>query len=198
MMSTKAVLLIITGIIAVAGTFAVFHKLVKRYDREKRKQEFHQLLEEKRYFKGITYEMNWLFGEGRNSKVLDVAKKEAEEFRDSEKQAAYLYSYFGLRINSETLGHIVNCYLWVRAADRICDSHPEFEEFRDGVYPYNWKVKASFFEKEKYYEREWLFEISDFLDNTDALKKKVLNFYDSLDSEATVAEAVESTEQKVE
>ena len=64
--------------------------------------------------------------------------------------------------------------------------------------PYNWKVKASFFEKEKYYEREWLFEISDFLDNTDALKKKVLNFYDSLDSEATVAEAVESTEQKVE
>ena len=32
--------------------------------------------------------------------------------------------------------------------------------------PYNWKVKASFFRKGKYYERELLFEISDSLDNT--------------------------------
>lgn len=63
---------------------------------------------------------------------------------------------------------------------------------------YNWKVKASFFRKEKYREREWLFEISDSLDNTKTLKKKVLNFYDSLDSEVSVAEAVENTEQKVE
>ena len=64
--------------------------------------------------------------------------------------------------------------------------------------PYNWKVKASFFRKEKYYEREWLFEISDSLDNTKTLKKKVLDFYDSLDSELSVAETVENTEQKVE
>lgn len=64
--------------------------------------------------------------------------------------------------------------------------------------PYNWKVKASFFRKEKYYEREWLFEISDSLDNTKTLKKKVLDFYGSLDSELSVAEAVESAKQKVE
>lgn len=64
--------------------------------------------------------------------------------------------------------------------------------------PYNWKVKASFFRKGKYYEREWLFEISDSLDNTKTLKKKALDFYSSLDSEATVVEAVENTEQKVE
>lgn len=135
MMSMKAVLLVTTGIITIAGVFEFFHKLVKRYNREKRKQEFHQLLEEEKYFKGITYEMNWLFGEGRNSRVLDVTKKTAEEFRDAEKYAASLYSYFGLRINSETLDHLVNCYLWVRDADRICDTHPEYEEFRESVYP---------------------------------------------------------------
>lgn len=134
-MGMKAVLLVTTGIITIAGVFALFYKLFKRHGREKRKQEFHQLLEEEKYFKGIAYEMNWLFGKGRNSRVLDVAKKEAEEFRDSEKYAAYLYSYFGLRINSETLEHLVNCYLWVRAADRICDTHPEYEEFRESVYP---------------------------------------------------------------
>ena len=64
--------------------------------------------------------------------------------------------------------------------------------------PYNWKVKASFFRKGKYCEREWLFEISDSLDNTKTLKKKVLDFYDILDSELSVAETVENTEQKVE
>lgn len=64
--------------------------------------------------------------------------------------------------------------------------------------PYSWKVRASFFRKGKYYEREWLFEISDSLDNTKTLKKKVLDFYDSLDSELSVAETVENTEQKVE
>ena len=64
--------------------------------------------------------------------------------------------------------------------------------------PDNWKVKASFFRKGKYYEREWLFGISDSLDNTKTLKKKVLDFYDSLDSELSVAEAVESAKQKVE
>lgn len=63
--------------------------------------------------------------------------------------------------------------------------------------PYNWKVKASFFREGKYCEREWLFEISDSLDNTKTLKKKVLDFYDSLDSELSVAETVENTEQKV-
>lgn len=135
MMRMKTVLLAIVGIITVAGVFTVFYKFFKRHDSEKRKQEFLQLLEEERYFKGITYEMNWLFGEGRNSRVLDVTKKMAEEFRDSEKYAAYLYSYFGLRINSETLDHLVNCYLWVRAADRICDAYPEYEEFRESVYP---------------------------------------------------------------
>lgn len=135
MMSTKAVLLVTTVIITASIFFAVVRKLLERYGREKRKQEFHQLLEEEKYFKGITYEMNWLFGKGRNSRVLDVTKKTAEEFRDAEKYAAYLYSYFGLRINSETFDHLVNCYLWVRAADRICDSHPEYEEFRESVYP---------------------------------------------------------------
>lgn len=134
-MSTKIVLLVTIVIIAVAGVFLLFHKLVKRYGREKRKQEFHQLLEEERYFKGITYEINWLFGEGRNSRVLDVTKEMAEEFRDAEKYAAYLYLYFGLNIKAETLDHLVNCYLWVRAADRICDSHPEYEEFRESVHP---------------------------------------------------------------
>lgn len=135
MMSMKAALFVTAGIITGAGVFAVFHKIVRRHDREKRKQEFYQLLEEERYFKGITYEMNWLFGKGRNSRVLDVTKKMAEEFRDAEKYAAYLYLYFGLNIKAETLDHLVNCYLWVRAADRICDSHPEYEEFRESVYP---------------------------------------------------------------
>lgn len=135
MMSMKAVLLVTTGIITIAGVFEFFHKLVKRYNREKRKQEFHQLLEEERYFKGIAYEINWLFGEGRNSRVLDVTKEMAEEFQDAKKYAAYLYLYFGLNIKAETLDHLVNCYLWVRAADRICDTHPEYEEFRESVYP---------------------------------------------------------------
>lgn len=143
-MSMKIALLVITGIITVAGTFAVFHKLVRRHDREKRKQEFHQLLEEERYFKGITYEMNWLFGEGKNSRVLDVAKEEAEEFRDSEKHATYLYSYFSLRINFETLDHLVNCYLWVRAADRIWDTYPEYEEFRESVYPTFYQIRQEY------------------------------------------------------
>ena len=52
---------------------------------------------------------------------------------------------------------------------------------------------------QKHYEREWLFKINDSLDNAKILeKKKALDFYSSLDSEATVAEAVENTEQKVE
>lgn len=93
------------------------------------------MLEEKRYFKGITYEVSWLFGEGRNSRVLDVTKKMAEEFRDAEKYASYLHLYFGLNIKAETLDHLVNCYLWVRAVNKICDSHPEYEEFRESVYP---------------------------------------------------------------
>lgn len=135
MMSTKTVLLVTTVIIATSVFFAVINRLLERYGREKRKQEFHQLLEEERYFKGITYEINWLFGKGRNSRVLDVTKEMAEEFRDAEKYTAYLYLYFGLNIKTETLDHLVNCYLWVRAADRICDSHPEYEEFRESVYP---------------------------------------------------------------
>lgn len=134
-MSIKVALLATVAIIATSIFFAVVRKLLERYGREKRKQEFHQLLEEERYFKGIAYEINWLFGGGRNSRVLDVTKEMAEEFRDAEKYAAYLYSYFGLRINSETLDHLVNCYLLVRAADRICDTHPEYEEFRESVYP---------------------------------------------------------------
>ena len=129
MMSTKTVLLVTTVIITASVFFAVIRKLLDRYDREKRKQEFHQLLEEERYFKGIGYEINWLFGEGRNSRVLDVTKEMAEEFRDTEKYAVYLYLYFGLNIKAETLDHLVNCYLWVRVADRICDSHPEYKEF---------------------------------------------------------------------
>ena len=135
MMSTKTVLLVTTVIIATSVFFAVIRRLLERHDREKRKQEFHQLLEEERYFKGIGYEINWLFGEGRNSRVLDVTKKMAEEFRDAEQYAAYLYFYFGLNIKAETLDHLVNCYLWVRAADRICDSHPEYAEFKESVYP---------------------------------------------------------------
>ena len=135
MTSMKPVLLVTTVIIAAAVFFAVICKLLERHDREKRKQEFHELLEEKRIREGIFYEISWLFGSGRTSRVLDVTKKEAEEFRDAEKYAAYLHSRFGLRINSETLDHLVNCYLWVRAADRICDSHTEYEEFRKSVYP---------------------------------------------------------------
>lgn len=135
MMSTKTLLLVTTVIITASVFFAVIHRLLERYGREKRKQEFHELLEEKRIREGIFYEISWLFGSGRTSRVLDVTKKEAEEFRDAEKYAAYLHSRFGLRINSETLDHLVNCYLWVRAADRICDSHTEYEEFRKSVYP---------------------------------------------------------------
>ena len=135
MTSMKPVLLVTTVIITTSVFFAVIRRLLERYDREKRKQEFQQLLEEERYFKGIAYEINWLFGEGRNSRVLDVTKEMAEEFRDAEKYAAYLYLYFGFNIKAETLDHLVNCYLWVRAADRICDTHPEYEEFRESVYP---------------------------------------------------------------
>ena len=52
---------------------------------------------------------------------------------------------------------------------------------------------------QKHYEREWLFEINDSLDNAKILeKKKALDFYSNLDSEVPVAEAVENTEQKVE
>ena len=135
MMSTKIVLLVTTVIIAVAGVFVLFHKLVKRCDRERRKQEFYGLLEEKRFFEGISHEISWLFGAGRNSRVLNVTKKEAEEFRDAKKYAAYLHSFFGLRINSETLDHLVSCYLWVRTADQICDTRPAYEEFRESAYP---------------------------------------------------------------
>ena len=118
-----------------AGICTMIHRIAEKRDQKMRKQAFYSLLEEKRIREGIFYEISWLFGAGRTSRVLDVSKKEAEEFRDAEKHAAYLYSRFGLRINSETLDHLVNCYLWVRAADRICDSHPEYEEFREGVYP---------------------------------------------------------------
>lgn len=118
-----------------AGVCRMVHSLAEKRSRKMRKQELYSLLEEKRYFEGISFEISWLFGAGRTSRVLDVSKKEVEEFRNAEKYAEYLYSHFSLRINSETLDHLVNCYLWVRAADRICDAHPEFEEFRESVYP---------------------------------------------------------------
>lgn len=54
MTSMKPVLLVTTVIIAASIFFAVINRLLERYGREKRKQEFYKLLEEKRYFKNTS------------------------------------------------------------------------------------------------------------------------------------------------
>lgn len=61
--------------------------------------------------------------------------------------------------------------------------------------PYHWKVKANYLQNGSVHEREWIFSLSLYPSETEkSLKRKVLSFCDSLNSEKKVIAAVNGQE----
>lgn len=61
--------------------------------------------------------------------------------------------------------------------------------------PYHWRIKANYSQGGKFHEREWIFSLSLYPSATErSLKQKVLAFYDSLNSEEKIIEAVNGWE----
>ena len=122
-------------LIPLAGFFSAIHLIIKRYDTKELQSEFKEILENSGYFEGISATINTIFGEGHTSRVVDVPKEEAIAFSHAEHYTELLCKHFGLTINGDTLSQLKIFYRWIGVLDRICDEHPEFENFRETAYP---------------------------------------------------------------